>query len=253
MELWSPEHMRTLIPAVAIMVVIALILGKFLRGKDIKLRMIPLQIVACLLVALEIGKQVLSFEDGYDLYHLPFHFCSLFIFMMPIAAFYKGKHENTIRGITAAISTATALLTLIYPCLIYSANDVTNFFTNYFCFHTVAFHNLVIFGCILFLALELHTPDTKKDQKAVLLFIIGFCVVSATMAQLLETNFNNFYSCNIPPLEDLRITMQSILGYGVTQGLYIVIVTILDILFVTGSYWFYRLVRSLVTKKKVTA
>ena len=252
MELWSAEHAKTLPPAVALMIVIAVILRITIGKKDIKIRMIPFQIVACLLFALEVGKQAASLMKGYDLYHLPFHFCSLFIFMMPVMAFYKGKHRAAVTAITSAICMATTFLTLVYPCLIYGAGDITNSFGSYFSFHTVVFHNLVIFGLILILALDLHTPK-PKETKAVIVFTICFCVVSATMAQLLQTNFNNFYSCNIPPLESLRQSIQGILGYGITQALYIVIVTILDILFVFGSYWLYRLLRSIITKKERVA
>lgn len=253
MELWTAEHAKTLLPAVAVMAGIALLLRKTIGKKDLKIRMIPFQIISCLLFALEIGKQVMSAIEGYDLYHIPFHFCSLFIFMMPIMAFYNGKHKAAVTAITSAICTATTLLTLIYPCLIYSASDITNFFSDYFSFHTVMFHNIVIFAFILILALELHTPAAKGETKPIILFMICFCAVSATMAQLLQTNYNNFYSCNIPPLEQLRVNMQGILGYGVTQALYIAIVTVLDILFVLGSYWFYRLLRSIVTKKERVA
>lgn len=252
MELWTAEHAKTLLPAVAVMIVIAAILRITIGKKDLKIRMIPFQIVASILFAIEVGKQVMSLLQGYDLYHLPFHFCSLFIFMMPLMAFYKGKHKATVTAITSAICMATTFLTLVYPCLIYSASDITNFFSNYFCFHTVTFHNLVIFGIILILALNLHTPQ-QKETKTIILFTVCFCVVSAAMAQLLQTNFNNFYSCNIPPLESLRQSLQGILGYGLTQGLYILIVTVLDILFVFGSYWLYRLLRPIFTKKERVA
>ncbi len=253
MELWSAEHIKTLLPATLIMVVIAVILRMLLGKKDLKIRMIPFQILACILFALEIGKQGLSLYEGYDLYHLPFHFCSMLIFLPLVMSFYRGKHQNAFTAITCAVCTATALLTIIYPCLIYSADNIKKFFQGYFDFHTVAFHNIVIFAAILILALDLHTPAPKGEAKPIILFIICFCVVSATMAQLLQTNFNNFYSCNIPPLEDLRIQMQGILGYGVTQGLYIAIVTVLDICFVFGSYWLYRLLRSIITKKEHVA
>ena len=253
MQLWTPEHMKTLLPAVAVMLTLAVLLRFAIGKKAHKIRMIPFQILTAVLFLLEIGKQVLSLKQGYDLYHLPFHFCSLFIFMLPAMALWRGKHRQTVYGITAAISTATALLTLIYPNLIYSAWDVTNFFSNYFAFHTVTFHNIVLLQCILIIALRLHEPAPKGESKAVVWFIVGFCLVSATMAQLLKTNFNNFYSCNIAPLESLRLSLQGSLGYGLTQALYILIVTVLDILFVLGSYWLYRGLHKLCAPKQTIA
>lgn len=254
MQLWTPEHTKTLLPAVLMMLAVTVLLRFTIGKKEHKIRMIPFQILTAVLFLLEIGKQVISLAKGYDLYHLPFHFCSLFIFMLPAMALWRGKHKQTVYGITAAISTATALLTLIYPSLIYSAWDVSNYFTNYFAFHTVTFHNIVLFQCILIIALGLHEPAPKGESKVLVWFIVGFCLVSATMAQLLQTNFNNFYSCNIAPLEALRLQMQGSLGYGLTQALYILIVTVLDIFFVLGSYWLYRGLRTLcVRKQKVTA
>ena len=250
MQLWTPEHTRTLLPAVLLMVLVTAVLRWILGNKPHKIRMIPLQVLTVILFLLEVGKQVLSLVKGYDLYHLPFHFCSLFIFMLPAMALWRGRHTQTVYGITAAISTATALLTLIYPSLIYGAGDVTNFFTNYFSFHTVAFHNIVLFQCILIIGLRLHTPAQTGESRAVIWFTVCFCIVSATMAQLLKTNFNNFYSCNIAPLENVRLSMQASLGYGLTQALYVVIVTVLNIFFVLGSYWLYRGLRRLCNSRQ---
>ena len=184
MELWTPEHVRTLLPALAVMLILSWGLRLFLGKKSLEIRMIPIQVIACLLLLLEVGKQAISLKNGYDLYHLPFHFCSLFLFILPLMAFYRGKHRNAVNAISAAICTSLFLLMLIYPNLIYGAGNVENFFKGYFDFHTVAFHNLVMLASMLIVALQLHTPQPKGEQKAVLLFTGGFCVVSASMAQI---------------------------------------------------------------------
>ena len=62
------------------------------------------------------------------------------------------------------------------------------------------------------------------------------------MAQLLQTNFNNFYSCNIPPLEELRLSLQGALGYGLTQLLYVLIVSLLDLLVVLLCWRIIRII-----------
>lgn len=249
MELWSREHAVSMLPTLAVMLVIAVVLRMIIGKKDIKIRMIPVQILACILFAIEIGKQALSFSNGYDLYNLPFHFCSMFIFMLPLMAFYRGKYMTQVRAITTAISAAMTLLLYIYPCLIYSAWDVTNYFNSFMAFHTVTFHNIVVFAFILILALDLHTPAPAGEQKVILLFILGFCTISATMAQTLKTNFNNFYVCNIPPLETVRQMVQNAVGAVPAQAMYILIVTILDLLFVWGSYRAYRLLRKLLEER----
>ena len=250
MELWTPEHTKTLLPSIVVMLVISAVLRLTIGKKDLKIRMIPFQILACVIFLLEVGKQWVSYSRGYDLYHLPFHFCSLFIFMLPIMAFYKGKHRGTVTAITAAISGAMFLLTAIYPNLIYSAGNIQNYFTGYMDFHTVTFHNVVMLEFLLILALDLHTPASKGEMKAQIWFVLGFCAVSASMAHLLKTNYANFYTCNIAPLEEVRLSIQGVLGVVPTQILYVLILCVLNVLFVLMSYGFYRLVRGLLTKKK---
>lgn len=245
MQLWTKEHAMTLLPAIAVMLVIAAILRKVLGNKSLTVRMIPFQVLAGILFLIEIGKQICSLRGGYDLYHLPFHFCSLFIFMLPLMALYRGKHQQALRTVTVSICTATTLLMLIYPCLIYGAADITNFTGNYLAFHTVVFHNIVVFEMILCLALDLWQPAQRGSLKTLTWFMVGFCAVSATMAQLLKTNYNNFYTCNVPPLEALRLNIQGSLSYVPTQILYIAAVTVLDILFVLASFGLYRLLRRL--------
>ena len=253
MELWTPNHIKTLLPALIAMLVITVVLRLTLGKKDRKIKMIPFQILSCVLVLLEIGKQGLSLYKGYYLYHLPFHFCSLLIFMPVIMAFYRGKHEKTISCITTAALSAVFILTTAYPDLIYSAYDIENFTKDFFCFHTVVFHNVSLLLFMLIPALNLHEPAPKGETKKVLLFILGFCVISASMAYLLRTNFNNYYTCNVPPLEAIRSSMQGILGHTVTAILYVAIVTIINLLFVAGAYWFYRLIHKLLTiGKKVS-
>lgn len=251
MELWSQSHIRTLLPSMAVLLLLTLVLRKLLIRKDWKTRMIPFQILAGVVIVLEVGKQIVSFARGYDLYHLLLHFCSLVVIMIPVMAFYRGKFQQKVNAITAALLASVVLLMSVYPALIYSAWDIENYFESYFAFHTVTFHTLVVFAFFLVIALELYTPVPKGEPKAILVYILCFCVISGTMAQLLKTNFNNFYTCNIPPLEQLRLSMQGVLGYGFTQVLYVLIVTVLDILFVQMCYWMNRgLVKILRSKKK---
>lgn len=252
MQLWSAEHAATLIPAVVLMIAAAAVLRVWLGKKDMKVRMIPFQVLAAVLVVIEIGKQAVSLYRGYDLYHLPFHFCSLFIFALPAMSLYKGKYVHTVRGVTAALCGAMTLLLLIYPCLIYSADNIRNYFTDYLSFHTVTFHNIVLFEFILIVALELHTPQPKGEPKAAAILTALFSVVAASMAHLLKTNYANFYTCNIPPLENLRLAVQDAIGVVLTALLYALIVTVLQILFVLMCYWLYRFVRRLVARSKVT-
>lgn len=250
MQLWTLEHAYTLPPALAVMLLLTALLRKLLSNKPHKVRLIPLQIIAGLLLALEVGKQAVSLWRGYDLYHLPFHFCSLFIFAMPALAFYRGKHRQKVYGVVAALLAALAALMLIYPNLIYSAGNIQSYFTDYMSFHTVTFHNLVMLAFFLVLALQIQETVERGEVRRVVLFIIGFCTVSATMAQLLKTNYANYYSCNIPVFEAVRAALQPAIGYVLTQLIYILIVSLLNIIFVYGAYWLYRVLRHALQPKQ---
>jgi hypothetical protein len=252
MELWTKEHAITVLPALAGMLILCAVLRITLLKKDLETRMLPLKILGVLIVLLEIGKQALSFAQGYDLYHIPLHYCSLFIFMIPVMAFYRGKHQDKVGGITAALCGAEFLMMIIYPNLIYGAWNVQAYFKGYFDFHTVTVHLLIMLGFLLIPTLNLHTPAQKGEQKAVIIFMLCFCAVSATAAQLLETNYNNFYQCNIPPLESLRQAVEAVTGVLAAKIFYVLCVTVMDILFTIGAYWAYRGLRRLVAEKTAT-
>ncbi len=241
MQLWTYLHAITLLPSLAVMLVTAVVLRIAIGNKPLKTRMIPFQILACIAFALEVGKQVISFCRGYDLYHIPLHFCSLFIFALPVMAFYQGKHRQTVTAVTTALCSALFSLMLIYPNIIYGEGSIRSFFTDYMSFHTVAFHNLVMLEFLLILFLNLHTPNIKKDAKYIILFTVCFCIAAASMSQIIKTNFANFYQCNVPVLESVRQNMQKSLGYVVTQLIYVSINSALHIVFVFVFYCLYSL------------
>lgn len=253
MELWSPAHIKTLLPALAVMLVISIVLRLLLGKKDLKIRMIPLQIIAVLLILLEIGKQTVSFSRGYDLYHIPLHFCSLLLFTLPAMAFYKGKYAEKVRAIGTATCGAIFWLTAIYPCLIYSAGNIEGFSTNFLDAHTVLFHNLAMLAFMLIVALDLHTPVKKGEFSKIIFFLTAFCILATVVSQLLQTNYAGFYHCNVPPIEDLRQMLIPILSYPVAHGIYVVGLTAVHFGFVCGFYAIYKLLHRLLAIKNAPA
>ncbi len=145
MELWTREHALTLLPAVALMIAVGLSLRHWLKDRPYKIRMIPFQILSAVLFAAEICKQVISFSRGYDLYHIPLHFCSLFIFMMPLMSLYKGKYVQGVRAVTSALCASVFLLMMIYPNLIYGASNIRSFLRNICRFTPFCF---IILSCL---------------------------------------------------------------------------------------------------------
>ena len=248
MQLWTPEHAKTLLPALAAFLIISILLRLWLKNKPWRVRMIPIQIVAAILVLLEIGKQAVSISRGYDLYHIPLHFCSLVLFTLPAFAFYRGKYLQQVASIAVGFTSAVFLLTAVYPALIYGAWNITGYFSDYMDFHTVTFHNLVMFAFMLIVALDVYAP-AKGNWKFPVFGIGGYCIVAAIVSHLLKTNYNNLYQCNIPPLENVRLAMHGMIGYVPTQIIYVIVVTCLDMAFTLGAYHFFRLCRRLVCGK----
>lgn len=236
MELWSPAHVRTLLPSIGVMLVLCVLLRLWLGKKSLRIRMIPLQVIAVMLIILEIIKQSCSFARGYDLYHIPLHFCSLFLFSIPLMAFYHGKHQHYVRTVTTVLCGSATLLMSIYPALIYSAGNIENYFSDVMSFHTVTFHVLVYFAFLLILTLQLYGKPCKGECKVTLITITVYSIVAAVAAQLLKTNFTNMYHCNVPPVENLRQSLIASWGYLPAQLLYVTVLTVGHILFIWGLY-----------------
>ena len=249
MELWTPAHIRSLLPSIGVMVILCALLRLWLGKKPLRIRMIPIQVIAVILVVLEIFKQVISFSKGYDLYHIPLHFCSLVLFSLPAFAFYRGKYAQQVASIAVGFTASVFVLTAIYPDLIYGGGEVPLFFVRFLSFHTVTFHNLAMFAFMLMVALNVYEPR-RGDWKYPVFFIGGYCIVAAIISHLIDTNFNNLYRCNVAPLEAIRLSMVESVGYIPTQIAYVLIVTCLDMSFTLGAYHFYRLCRRLVWGKK---
>lgn len=253
MELWTTNHALTIPPALAVFLIISLVLRKLLGKKDLKVRMIPLQVVSVILLLLEVGKQAVSFTRGYDLYHIPLHFCSLFLLVLPAMSFYYGKYAKQVRAIGTAVCGAAFWLIMIYPVLIYSSGNIDNFFEDYMDFHTVAFHNLILLAYLLILFLDLHTPAPRGEAKIIVIFLTVFCAVAAIFGHLLQTNYAGFYTCNVPIIENIRLSLHPVIGYAPTQILYFLLLTMVHYGFVLGFYAIYRGLRKLMNKASIRA
>ena len=236
MELWSTAHLKTLLPSIGVMLILCILFRLWLGKKSRRIRMIPLQVIAVILVVLEIGKQTVSFSRGYDLYHIPLHFCSLVLFAIPLMAFYRGKHEGVVLTLSTVMCGSVFLFMTVYPALIYSAGNIEAYFSDFMSFHTVTFHTLVYFAFLLILTLQLYGEFGRREQKVTLVAITVYSVVAAVVSQILKTNYTNMYHCNVPPVEDLRQSLIASWGYAPAQLLYVSVLTAGHILFLWGLF-----------------
>ena len=242
MGLWTSTHLYQILPTFAVLAVLAAVTAILLRNQSKKIRYIPLQVIAVLLLILEVMKQINSAKDGsYDLYSLPFHYCSLFLYVLPLHAFYHGKHSHFTDAAAFGCLTSLTLDMLLMPAVIYSDGNIRNYFATFGDFHTVTFHNLVVFYFMLTVALKLYELNTKHDLKVMSVFLAIYVVIAATLSYSLKVNFHNLYECNIGFIENVRLAVVEKLGVLGTI-LYVCILFVLTILFAFASYFLARLV-----------
>lgn len=240
MQLWTYQHFISYVPAILVIIALAVVMRIYLLNKSEWIRLLPVQIIGSILVIIEIGKQIASFDNGeYNLYSIPLHYCSLLLFFIPAAAFWRGKHTNAVRTLAVTFGSALFLFMAIYPDLIYSASNVENYFTDYLSFHTVTFHVLASGAFVFMLLLDFQKPNLRRDFPIVLIGTAAYCVVASVMAQILKTNFNNFYTCNIAPLESLRVSITEAVGYGLGQTVYVLVTVVLNLAFTSLAYMLY--------------
>ena len=68
MGLWTLSHLYQIAPTFLVLGVLAVLAAKLFKNSSVSTKYIPLQVIAVLLLVLEIGKQISAFKNGsYDL------------------------------------------------------------------------------------------------------------------------------------------------------------------------------------------
>ena len=254
---WTPLHVYTLIPQFTVYAALAFILSRALKNRELETRLLPLKICTALLLLLEIAKQITGIATGYSTYWIPLHFCSLFLFIHPIACFYKGKHRDKFILLAGVVSTCLFLFMAVYPNVVYSDDAIRSMWDyltgrggSFFELHTVLFHGIGTFTFFLFVFQGLAKFDTKKDVKLVVIAYGLYCLIVGPLAQLIDTNFNNFVHSNAPFLEDIRLGMISGLGPVLGQTVYVLIISAGTILVPLIAYFILRGLTALFGKER---
>lgn len=243
MGLWTLTHLYQIAPTFIVFIALTFLLAKLLGKRTERVRRIPLQIIAVTILVLEVLKQINSFgEDGtYNMYSLPFHYCSLFLYLLPLDSFYHGKFKPFISAANFACLASLALDMILMPAVIYPAYQILDYTKNFANFHTVTFHNLVVLYFMLTVAFKLYDLQTKRDVKVMTVFLAIYVAIAAVLSYTLKVNFHNLYSCNIPFIENVRVALVNSIGVFGTI-IYVTALFILTILFAYLSYALARLV-----------
>lgn len=247
MVLWTLSHARVIIPELLGFLAISFLLGYLLRNRSDVIKRIPLQLIAVMLLVMEIGKQYFSVVDGvYNLYSLPLHYCSLFLFVLPVHAFYTGKWRDAVSALAFALSASLLIFMLIMPDVVYSDANYPKYLSEYLSFHTVTFHALVCFYFMLMFSFGLSAHKPKRDTAVISVFLAVYETVAFIFAQTLKTNFNNLYECTPAFLENARIyVMESFgaLGYVIFLLGHVAVVVAFTLIsyFLLGAFYKIRM------------
>lgn len=202
---WTKEEVIVLPIALVIMIALSVLLGCLLKNKSEKIRIIPLQAIAIILLVLEVIKQIYHIANKtYSTWQIPLHFCSTFLIWLPMATLARGKVQQI--GKTMSFSFGSLLLISFYimPSGIIG-NSCQNIFANFDMFHTFTYHHLVLLFFFLMIALNIYRPQ-KSDLKYYSIAFSIYAVSTIVLGHLLNTNYCNILHSNIQILENIRQT-----------------------------------------------
>ena len=216
MGLWTIEFFWGVIPSFLFFVTFSYMLRSLLKDKK-KAKIWILRVIAITILVLEVIKQTkaLSNPNGYDRYSLPFHYCSLFLPVLPLHSFASGKLKKYIDGISFATLSSLFLVYMVVPTVLYPAGNFSAYFTSFSSFHTITFHHLVVLYLFLAIAFGSFNLKLKRDFPLVATILSIFVIISTTLSYTLDVNFHNLKHSNVDIIENnIRVPLNNALGNG---------------------------------------
>lgn len=192
-EHFGPSHLSVL----ALCAVIIVIAARFYKKLDEKARQKILYVMAALLIADELFKQISTIVTGqWEYEFLPLHLCSINIFVCVINAFTRDKLTSEICYSLCAPGAALALLMPTWTRLP---------LWNGMSLHSNTVHLLLLMYPILLLAGGFK-PDFKRLPKVMLVGICE-CVPIYFLNKVLDTNFFFLNGAENNPLLELLVSI----------------------------------------------
>ena len=206
---WSSSQIEVLPIALVVVIALSVIIPYLTRNKSELIRRIPLIVIASIMLILEVVKQIYNIVIGYNLWTLPFHFCSLFLYFYPLASFFKGKTAEFGKTMSFVCGTLFLLLFYIDPTSIIG-NSCDEIFATFSSFHTFTYHHLIILFYLILLISKLYHPSKFFFlYGAIGIAIYG--IVAVPLAHILNVNFCNILHNSIAILENIRLAYGQVL------------------------------------------
>ena len=155
-------------------------------------------------IGLEIIKlSVMTIRDGsFPMNHLPFHLCSLPLYLFPILYFAKENSllEKYVKPAAYAGVLMAAILALIIPVNIIGSNDAWFPFTdNFFPLLSFTYHGIMIFAPLYMLRNKYYDIQYKDIPKAILVTSV-LMVIAIITNLILDSDFMLLNTGNGSPL-----------------------------------------------------
>lgn len=201
---WTKDEALIVPIGLVIIIFLSVIINFCLRNKSEKIKRIPLLIITIIVLILEIIKQVYSLIKGYDLWKLPLHFCSIFLFVFSFASFGKGPLRKIGDVISLSGGFAVLIAFLISPRNIIG-NACENVFANFDQFHTFTYHFLVFF--YFFILISSNLVKAKfSDIKYIITTVLGYAIIAIVAGYSLNINYCSVLQNNYSFLESIRLS-----------------------------------------------
>ncbi len=239
----SWQHLTFVTSLVAIMVILAIILGKKNRNKDDKIKNKVLIVSAILIDAFELFKIVLlcfRYSDPFRwIYDLPLFLCSIQLITIPLAAFSKGRIKEASLDFVTIFGVLGAILGT------YAAGN------NYAAYPVLSFDNVIsgITHCISgFSALYIMISgmaSMKKQNVFITACILGaFCIMAYIANIFTNANYMFLLRGDGTPYDILFNLV------GGNMILYPIGVVLLFVIYIIAFYYIYYLTKK--TKQNKT-
>ena len=212
------EYDKIILPRVLLGIIfVAVILAIILRRRSLLIRGIPCALIAITLIFFEIVKLRWNFLGDYNPRFLPFHYCSMFLLVIPLAELCGPRLSRIFRPIAACIAFSVSVGMYLYPVgMLGAASEMLGI--DFYRTHSFIFHHLLVLYFVLVVALQLCNPKFYH------VFIVGGIAIFYNMAATylsyhFDANYGNILESMIPILEEYR------LNNG--QEKYIIVLTVL--------------------------
>lgn len=201
---WTKDEALIVPIGLVIIIFLSVIINFCLRNKSEKVKRIPLLIITIIILILEVIKQIYNLVIGYNLWKLPLHFCSIFLFVFSFASFGKGTLRKIGDVISLSGGFAVLVAFLISPRNIIG-NACENVFANFDQFHTFTYHFLVFF--YLFILISSNLVQAKfSDIKYIITTVLGYAIIAIVAGYSLNVNFCSVLHNNYSFLEAIRLS-----------------------------------------------